>query len=81
MTIGLGDRQLAHTIWVAEIEPEGILGLDFLRQYDCQIVLKMAVLSYSLAISVRLPMVNLSLPAAFEFPLKTQQSSLLGVRP
>ena len=40
MTIGLGDRQLAHTIWVAEIEPEGILGLDFLRQYDCQIVLK-----------------------------------------
>ena len=30
MTIGLGDRQLVHTIWVAEIEPEGILGLDFL---------------------------------------------------
>ena len=40
MTIGLGDPQLVHTIWVAEIEPEGFLGLDFLRQYDCQLVLK-----------------------------------------
>ena len=40
MTSGLGDRQLVHTIWVAEIEPEGIHGLDFLRQYDCQLVLK-----------------------------------------
>ena len=40
MTIGLGDRELVHTIWVAEIEPEEILGLDFLRQYDCQLVLK-----------------------------------------
>ena len=40
MTIALGDRKLIHTIWVAEIEPEGILGLDFLRQYDCQLVLK-----------------------------------------
>ena len=40
MTVGLGDRELIHTIWVAEIEPEGILGLDFLRQYDCQLVLK-----------------------------------------
>jgi len=27
-------------MWVAEIKPEGILGLDFLRQYDCQLVLK-----------------------------------------
>lgn len=40
MKINLGDRELAHTIWVADIEPEGILGLDFLRQYDCQLVLK-----------------------------------------
>ena len=40
MTIGLDDGKLIHTIWVAEIEPEGILGLDFLRQYDCQLVLK-----------------------------------------
>ena len=40
MTIALGDRKLIHTTWVAEIEPEGILGLDFLRQYDCQLVLK-----------------------------------------
>ena len=40
MMIGLGDRKLVHTIWVAEIELEGILGLDFLQQYDCQLVLK-----------------------------------------
>ena len=40
MKINLGDRELAHTIWVADIEPEGILGLDFPRQYDCQLVLK-----------------------------------------
>ena len=37
MTIGLGDLKLVHTIWVVEIEQEGILGLDFLRQYDCQL--------------------------------------------
>ena len=40
MTIGLGDQELVHTIWVAEIELEGTLGLDFLRQYDCQLVLQ-----------------------------------------
>ena len=40
MMINLGDRKVAHTIWVADIEPEGILGLDFLRQYDCQLALK-----------------------------------------
>jgi len=40
MMISLGDWKLTHTIWVADIEPEGILGLDFLRQYDCQLVLK-----------------------------------------
>ena len=40
LTIALGHWKLDHTIWVAEIEPEWILGLDFLRQYDCQLVLK-----------------------------------------
>ena len=40
MKVNLGDRELAHTIWVAEIDPEGILGLDFLGQYDCQLLLK-----------------------------------------
>ena len=40
MKVNLGDRELPHTIWVAEIEPEGILALDFLRQYDCQLFLK-----------------------------------------
>ena len=40
MKINLGDRELAHTIWVVDMEPEGILGLDFLRRYDCQLVLR-----------------------------------------
>ena len=40
MTLRLGDREFDCTMWVAEIEPEGILGLDFLRRYDCQLVLK-----------------------------------------
>ena len=30
MMIGLGNQKLVHTICVAEIEPNGILGLDFL---------------------------------------------------
>ena len=30
MTIGLGDQKLVHTVWLEEIEPERILGLDFL---------------------------------------------------
>ena len=38
--MGLGEQELVHTIWVAEIEPQGILGSHFLRQYDCQLVLK-----------------------------------------
>jgi len=40
MTLRLGDQEFDCTMWVAEIEPEGILGLDFLRRYDCQLVLK-----------------------------------------
>ena len=78
MTIALGDRKLIHTIWVAEIKPVGILGKDFLRQYDCQLVLKDGC--YELQFGT-LPTINPPLPAAFEFLLKTQQSSLLGVRP
>ena len=62
MTIALGDRELIHTIWVAEIEPEGILGLDFLRQYE-----KMVVMSYSLAISVKVQL----------YPWSTCHSQLL----
>ena len=40
MTLRLGDRELDYTLWVAEIEEEEILGLDLLRQYDCQPVLQ-----------------------------------------
>lgn len=41
MTIGLGDQKLVHTVWLAEIEPERILGLDFLWQYNCQLGVSM----------------------------------------
>ena len=78
MTIALGDRKLIHTTWVAEIEPEGILGLDFLRKYECQLVLKDGC--YELQFGT-LPTINPPLPAAFEFLLKTPQLFLLGVRP
>ena len=40
MTLRIGDRELDYPLWVADIEPEGILGLDFIRQFDCQLVLK-----------------------------------------
>ena len=41
MTIGLGDHLLVHSIWVAEIEPQGNLGLDFrLRLPTTFLVLK-----------------------------------------
>ena len=33
-----GDTQVEHPVWVAEIEPEGILGLDFFQDYDCELV-------------------------------------------
>ena len=40
MTLRIGDRELDYPLWVADIEPEGILGLHFIRQFDCQLVLE-----------------------------------------
>ena len=31
-------RRVLQEVWVADIELEGILGMDFVRRYDCQIV-------------------------------------------
>ena len=34
-TLEIDDRKIEHTVWVAEIEGNGILGYDFLSQHDC----------------------------------------------
>ena len=33
-----GENNVTHPVWIAEIEPEGILRLDFLRDYGCELV-------------------------------------------
>ena len=35
----MGRKDTVHQIWVAEIKPEEILGLDFIRGCDCQLTL------------------------------------------
>ena len=35
-----GDTQVEHPVWVAKIEPEGILGLDCFQDYGCELVRK-----------------------------------------
>ena len=32
------DQQTQHTTWVADIQPDGILGLDFMRANGCQLI-------------------------------------------
>ncbi|KAK3743858.1 hypothetical protein QZH41_005256 [Actinostola sp. cb2023] len=39
MKVKLGEDDYEHTIWVANIGSDGILGLDFMRKYGGQIVL------------------------------------------
>ena len=31
-------KRVLQEVWVADIELEGILGMDFVRRYDCQII-------------------------------------------
>lgn len=40
MTLRKGDREINQPMWGAEIEFEGIRGLDFFQKYNCQVVLK-----------------------------------------
>ncbi|KAJ8049132.1 hypothetical protein HOLleu_01737 [Holothuria leucospilota] len=37
MGIEIGGRKMKHVFWVADLGPDCILGLDFLRQHDCVI--------------------------------------------
>ena len=34
-SLEIGEKVLEHQIWVAEIESEGLLGCDFLREFNC----------------------------------------------
>ena len=39
-SLRVGTTQGDHQVWIADIEPEGILGLDFVRSRKCQLVLR-----------------------------------------
>ena len=39
-SLQVGTTEGDHQVWIADIEPEGILGLDFLRSRKCQLVLQ-----------------------------------------
>ena len=34
-TLEIDGKEIEHSIWVAEIEGDGILGYDFLSHHDC----------------------------------------------
>ena len=36
--IRLGDIEALHLVWVADSEPEGIIGLDFIRAFGVELV-------------------------------------------
>ena len=35
--VSIGGVEVAHQVWVADIEPEGILGMDFIREHGCRL--------------------------------------------
>ena len=37
--IQLGEEQVLHDVWVAEIELDGIIGMDFIRAHNCRLTL------------------------------------------
>ena len=39
LELGIGKQKLKHTVLIADIENEGILGMDFLKAYQCDLVL------------------------------------------
>ena len=39
LALGIGKQKLKHTVLIANIENEGILGMDFLKAYQCGLVL------------------------------------------
>jgi len=38
-SIRIGDQQVEHDVWVAEIELDGIIGMDFIKEHNCQLTL------------------------------------------
>ena len=45
VTIGFGKRKVEHEIWLADIDNDGILGVDFLKANDCDLMLSESYLS------------------------------------
>ena len=35
--VSIGGVEVAHQVWVADIEPEGILDMDFIREHGCRL--------------------------------------------
>ena len=38
-SIQIGDQQVEHDVWVAEIELDGIFGMDFIKEHNCWLTL------------------------------------------
>ena len=38
-SIRIGDQQVEHDKWVAEIELDGIIGMDFFKKHNCRLIL------------------------------------------
>ena len=38
-SISLGKEEVLHDVWVAEIEVDGIIGMDFIRKHNCRLTL------------------------------------------
>ena len=38
-SIQIGDQQVEHDVWVAEIELDGIIGMDFIKEHNCWLTL------------------------------------------
>ena len=35
----LGEEEVSHDVWVAEIERDGIIGMDFIKEHNCWLTL------------------------------------------
>ena len=41
-SICLGEEEVFHYVWVAEIELDGIIGMDFIKKHNCWLTLEQA---------------------------------------
>lgn len=37
--ICLAGRKVMHDVWVAETKLDGIIGIDFIKEHNCQLIL------------------------------------------